>query len=1118
MDRNFTYIHLHSDLSNGVTNIDSTTKYDDYIEKAKECGMRAMAFTEHGSVFSWVNKKRHIEAAGMKYIHGEEFYVTETLDEKIRDNYHCSLYAKNYEGVLELNLLSSKSFNRTDGHFYYTPRITIDELISTSDNIIISTACLGGIIHNGTDRIKEKFLTFLTQNKDRCFLEIQHHNDTNGEQKVYNQLLYTLHKNLGIPLIAGTDTHALNNDHMEGRRMLQKAKDVYFANEGSWDLTFKTYDELVAAYQKQNSLPIDVVLEAIENTNRLADMVEEFELDESYKYPHLWKKSEELFIEKIQEGIKRRGIYKYPNYQEYIDRIEYELQAYRHNGAIDFMLLMEDILNWCAKQDIEVGYGRGSVNGSVIAWLLGITEMDSIKHKLNFDRFMNVERVSLADIDTDFPPSRIEEVKEYIFSKTGLYCCDIITFNTIALKGAIRDICRAFYKENLEAQPEEVKYKISECSKKKVGFSPELVKKIEKYSIHKEVPYDYLAKANEICDLAEEDEVAARERFPEVFHYVDLVEGTIVSVGSHPCGLVCSETSVSDHIGTFTTGTSKYPISQIYMKEIDGLNYVKLDLLRLDTIEVINDTCKLAGIPRVTPDNLNINDVAVWNSMRDDTTQIFQWEGKTGNDYIKKLLSDENIAKFQKIDTNVDRMTLLSIGNSAIRPAGASYREDLANGVVRKSGSAAIDEFLKPTFGYLVFQCQIIDFLHQYCGFTMGEADVVRRHFSKKQFTKDGVAMTELDIPVIKNGGYMVDKDGNEKRDHHIKGFVQTMYEKFHMSQEESEKTIVNFLQVIVDASRYLFSLNHSQPYSYEGYASAWLRYYYPVQFLTVALEKNKSKEDKTIALTKYAKKQNIEIQSPKFRYSKSTYFCDVESRCIYKGIGSIKYMNDKIADELYALRNHKFHNFLDLLIDLKTTTINSRQLEILIKLNFFEEFGDIKQLLKQKELFDKLYSIRQLKKDKLETLGLHPEDVRQFAEKETEKMFSIIDTYHLIEYINAILPQKKTTMQEIIDYQMEILGYIDIADEKYKGMGYIISIDRKYAPKLKIYALANGNSVECKIDKRTFNCNKLEVGDVIRIDGTKYEPKMKKNDDGSFEAIPGTKMLWLTKYKKVVL
>lgn len=1057
--KNFTYIHLHSSCSNGVTNIDSVTPYDDYIKKAKELGMTAMAFTEHGNIFSWVNKKRHIEAAGMKYIHGAEFYVTETLSEKIRDNYHCCLYAKNYEGVLELNQLSSNSFNREDGHFYYVPRVTIDELISTSDNIIVSTACLGGILHKGNEAVKEKFLSFLKKNRHRCFLEIQHHNDISGEQGEYNRYLYELSKKIGVPLIAGTDTHALNEAHLEGRRILQKAKNVRFADEESWDLTFKTYDELVAAYKAQNVLPMNVVLEAIDNTNRLAAMVEEFSLDESYKYPHLWEDSEKVFLDKIHEGIKKRGVDKLPNLNEYLDRIENELKAYRHNGAIDFMLLMEDIISWCTDNEIYVGYGRGSVNGSVIAYLLGITEMDSIKHKLNFERFMNTSRVSLSDIDTDFPPSRIDDVKKYIYSKTGLYCCDIVTFNTIALKGAIRDVGRAL-----------------------------------------EMP---LKTVSEICDSVESKEDNLRKKYPELFKYVDLVIGTIVSVGSHPCGCVVSPHSITDRLGTFTTSTSEYPISQIYMKEIDGLNYVKLDLLRLDTIELINETCKMANIERLTPDNVDIDDINVWNSMRDDTTQIFQWEGDMGGSYIKRLLSDENIAKFKKINKDVDRMTLLSIGNSAIRPAGASYRDDLANGVIRKSGSAAIDEFLKPTFGYLVFQCQIIEFLHQYCGFTMGEADIVRRHFAKK-------TGTENDIPIIKDGGYM--QYGDKKSEHYIKGFVATMKEKYDMSKEEAEQTITAFLQVIIDASNYLFSLNHSQPYSYEGYVSAWLRYHYPVEFITVALNINAGKEEKTIGLTNYAKNKGILIKPPRFRHSKSEYLCDSGNKCIYKGIGSIKYLNTSVANELYALKDNYYKDFMALLQDILRTSINSRQLEILIKIDFFEEFGDIAYLLACNEIFQNYSDKKQIKKDKALEGGLSFDMLRQVSGKETLKSFMEIDSIALLDRLAKDIPPTQTKITTKIQYQLDVLGYIDIVDKKYKGYCYVTDVETKFSPKLTLYAMANGGTIKVKVDKRTYGRNPVQKGDIIKVIDSYKKPKVYKEGDKWIET--PEKEWWITDYK----
>lgn len=205
IDKQYTVYHLHSDLSNGVTNIDSVTKYGEYIEKAKELGMKAMAFSEHGSVFEWWHKKSAIEAAGMKYIHAIEAYLTVTLDEKVRDNYHCVLLAKNYDGFLELNRLVSRSFDRTDNHFYYVPRITFDELFDTSDNILITTACVGGVFGKADADVESMFLEFIQRNKHRCFFEVGHHMDE--RQVEYNQKLYRLSEQTGIPLIAGTDTH-----------------------------------------------------------------------------------------------------------------------------------------------------------------------------------------------------------------------------------------------------------------------------------------------------------------------------------------------------------------------------------------------------------------------------------------------------------------------------------------------------------------------------------------------------------------------------------------------------------------------------------------------------------------------------------------------------------------------------------------------------------------------------------------------------------------------------------------------------------------------------------------------------------------------------------------------
>ena len=1033
MNENYTILHLHSMLSNGVTNIDSVTRYDQYIDRAAELGMKAIAFSEHGSIFQWVKKKLHTEEMGMKYIHAQEFYLTQTLDEKIRDNYHCLLIAKNYAGVLELNKLSSKAFNRDDNSFYYVPRITIEDVKNTSDNIIVSTACLGGVLNKAPDDVRWDFYHWLCEHKNRCFLEIQPHLDP--AQKSYNNTLWALSKQSGLRLLMCTDTHALNSTHVDGRRILQKAKNIHFDGEDKFHLEMMSYDELVQLCRMQDALPMDVYLDAIEMTNTVADMIEPFELDYSYKYPHLWgDDSEAVLRAKIANGIVWRGVDKLPNYQEYLDRIEYEMRAYVHNGAIDFMLLMEDIVAWCKTQDILVGYGRGSCNGSVIAYLLGITEMDSIKHGLNFERFMNTERVSLSDIDTDFPPSRINEVKQYIFNKHGLYCSDIVTFNTIALKGAIRDVGRAL-----------------EMSLDEVG---------------------------QICNTVEQDENKCRAKYPELFKYVDIVNGCVVSVGNHPCGLVVSPHSIDDRMGLFTTSTDDVPISQINMKEVDLQNYVKLDLLKLDTIELINETCKLAGIERLTPDNVDINDKAVWDSIRDDTTAIFQWEGTTGDRYIKQLLSESNIQKFKALNPNIDYMTLLSIGNGAIRPAGASYRDDLANGVIRKSGNAAIDEFMKPTFGYLVFQCQIIQFLHEYCGYTMGEADVVRRHFAKK-------TGTDKDIPQIKAG------------------FAKTMAERYNMSQDESDKVIADFIQVIIDASNYLFSLNHSQPYSYEGYVSGWLRYHYSLQFLTVAMNINQGKEEKTTALTAYAHKVGIKIKSPKFRHSRSDYFCDVDENTIYKGLGSIKYMSADVAEALYGMRDMQFKNFIDVLFAIQQleTKPDARQLDILVKIGYFAEFGPAKALLLGVEIFNKFSKCKTIKLDKWHEMGYNVDMLEPYAGKLTEKTASQLDNRGIILSILRSMKMPKTTIVDKLKWQIELLGYVDGNDPNSDPNDWLV-LDVKITgygtAYITGYNLCYGAERTYRANKKFWTNHQLSKGDVIRA-VLQEKNKMKKDENGEW-------------------
>ena len=655
-NNNYTILHLHTDFSSVTTNIDSVTKYTDYIDKAKELNMKAIAFSEHGNMFSWEKKMQYCKDNNIKYIHGVEAYVTENLEEKIRDNYHICLYAKNTEGFYELNKLISNASNRKDGHYYFSPRITFDELLNISNNIIVTTACLGGILAKNSINlnIKNKFIEFLLKNKDRCFLEIQHH--LVPDQINYNKYLYELHKKTGIELTIGTDTHALNNEHLAGRIMLQKAKGIYFSDEEGWDLSLKSYNELIEIYKKHDYIPINDIKRALENTNKIADMIEGYEIDFSTKYPKLYDNPEKVFKEKVLDGIKKKGIDKYDNFQEYKDRINEEFKVYKKLDAIDYMLLETKILEDARKNGIQYGYGRGSVNGSIIAYLLGITECDSIKYNLNFFRFLNPDRASMADIDVDFCKKDREWVKEYLFKMDKVYCADIITFNTIADKGAIRDMGRA-----LEIPLKEIDY---------------------------------------ICNNLDDKEEEFREQYKELFKYVDIVKGTIVSAGVHASGTMVSPIPLDTNIGICSLSTTNKPVTMIQMKEIDALKFVKLDLLGLDNIGVINETCKLAGIERLNPDNMDYNDDKVYNSIIEDTTTIFQMESTMAQDYLKRILSDKTFNKIKARYPKITKFDLLKFTNGAIRPSGESFREDASKGICGSNGLKEIDDFLYDTLGY----------------------------------------------------------------------------------------------------------------------------------------------------------------------------------------------------------------------------------------------------------------------------------------------------------------------------------------------------------------------------------------------------------------------------------
>ena len=1057
----YTVYHLHSDLSNAVTTIDSCTKFSEYIDRAKELGMKALGFSEHGSVLEWWHKKCAVEAAGMKFIYATECYLTSTLEEKIRDNYHCVLIAKNYEGFLELNSLVSTSFNRKDNHYYYVPRIGFSELFNTSDNILITTACIGGVLYKGTEQDKEVYLDYLIKNRHRCFLEIQHHADP--KQVEYNKALLGLANDYELRLIAGTDTHALNEDHVDGRKILQKSKGIEFADEDNWDLTFKSYDGLCEAYDRQNAIPKDRWQKAIQNTNLLADMVEAFTIDKSVKYPHITDDPEKVFKGKVDKAIEAHP-YALKNYsREELDGfVDEELEVYRATGAIDYMLLQAHLREWERLKGIRCGYGRGSVSGSMIAYLLGVTEMDSKRFDLNMFRFLNPSRVTVADIDTDYGGKDRDMVKEFLLrDKMGLpniQAAEIITFNTIALKGAIRDVARAL-----------------------------------------DIP---LAEVNEISKRAdsEGDIVKLRKENPELFRYVDIVNGTIVSVGTHPSGVLISDLNINEVVGLYSTSTSDYPISMLNMKELEDLSFVKLDILGVDNITVINKTCEAVGIDRLTPDNVDLEDEAVWKSIKDDTTGVFQWESDSAQAYLKKFMSEDTLAKVKKDNTDFSMIKWFSFGNGLIRPACASFRNSVAEGEVYDNGLKELNDFLKPTRHFVVMQEDIMRFLVEFCGYSQGQSDSVRRSISKK-------GNTENLIPEI------------ESR------FISETTKKYGVPEEKCKEIIKPFLQTIIDASSYAFSWNHSDSYSCIGYICGYLRHYYPLEFLAEALNAFADNEEKTVAFTNYANRLKIKINPPRFRYSNADYTSDKNTNSIYKGMSSIKYLSADVSNQLYGLRGNKYDTFVELLLDIADKTATDKnQLEILIKLDFFSEFGNSKELLRINDMFLMLKKgkAKKISKEKVLDEAYHaiaPYVSGANKDGKPAKSYTFVD---MIGSLKAL--EQGITSLNIHDFdyknkiqnQLDFLGYVDIAtgsedDRRKLLVKNIYPLKRKRDGRQFGYSVITrsiGSGVESRFTvlNRTYENEPVKKGDIILC--IRYTPERDKKT--------GTLYYTLNSYEKV--
>lgn len=717
---NYVSYHTHTDYSL----LDSCTTYQDYIARAVELGQKAICFTEHGNIRGWVYKKQACDAAGIKYLHGIEMYLTESLEEKIRDNYHTVLIAKNYQGFLELNNLISISTD--ERHKYYVGRISFDEFLGISDNIIKTSACLASPLnklptsHPYYERLVRKY----------DYLEIQPHNC--DDQISYNQHLAQLAKKYGKPLIAGTDAHSLNQYKAECRSLLMAAKHKSYGDEDQFDLTYKTYDELCNAFRSQSAIPEKLWLSAIENTNVMADSVEEFQLDTSLKYPIMYgsaEKDKQVFVQNCYDSLQQKldsGVIPQSQADGFKKAIDEEIRVFEKVGMCGFMQSMSEIIRWCHDHGIMTGPARGSVGGSRVAYVTDIIDLNPETWHTVFSRFCNEDRVEVGDIDVDVIDTDRPRIFDYIIERFGRDKTAFVpTCGTVQDKGCIEEIIRGLrFKWDL-AHPD---------SKGLNPYSPKF--------------------SDAVKSEFAKDEEACRKDYPEIFYYYDGLLGTKVSQSVHPAGIVISPVTLNDNYGTFWKDGGL--VLQIDMEEIHEVSLVKYDMLVLRNIKIIRDACKLAHIPYPKSHEMNWDDQAVWQDMMRSPVGIFQMEG----DFAFKLLKDFGTKSISD----------MSLVTACIRPSGASYRDELIAHQVHKNPSPIIDELLKDNYGFLIYQCDTIKFLQQICGLSGSEADNIRRAIGRKDKER-----LEKALPTILEGYCSNSPQPREVAEQEAKEFLQVI-------------------------------------------------------------------------------------------------------------------------------------------------------------------------------------------------------------------------------------------------------------------------------------------------------------------------------------------------------
>lgn len=882
----FVHLHVHTEYSL----LDGSNKIKECVARVKELGMDSVAITDHGVMYGVIDFYRAAKAAGIRPILGCEVYVApgSRFDKEAgagKDDryYHLVLLAENDLGYHNLMKIVSRGF--TEG-YYYKPRVDLELLREYHEGLIALSACLAGEVQKNIQRgMYEEGKAAALRYQDifgegNFFLELQDHGMP--EQRLVNQSLLRMSQETGIELVATNDVHYTYAEDEKPHDILlclqtgKKLKDEDRMRYEGGQYYIKSEEEMRELFP--------YALQALQNTQRIADRCQveiEFGVTKLPKYDVPEGYTSWEYLKKLcYDGLAAR----YPDAGVQLkERLEYELSTIRSMGYVDYFLIVWDFINYARTQDIMVGPGRGSAAGSIVSYCLGITSIDPIKYQLLFERFLNPERVSMPDIDVDFCFERRQEVIDYVVRKYGEdRVVQIVTFGTLAAKGVIRDVGRVM----------DLPY----------GYVDSIAKMIPG---ELNITLDRALTMNpELKKLYQED-----EQVRELIDMSRRLEGLPRHTSMHAAGVVIGQKAIDEFV-PLSLGSDGSVTTQFTMTTLEELGLLKMDFLGLRTLTVIQDAQKLASKSagrEINVDAIDYDDKAVLNSIGTGKTDgVFQLESAGMKSFMKEL-------KPQSLEDIIAGISLYRPGPMDFIP---KYIKGKNHPELITYDCPQLEHILAPTYGCIVYQEQVMQIVRDLAGYTLGRSDLLRRAMSKK---KGDVMQKERQNFVY----------GNPEEN--VPGCIANGID---------EKTANQIYDEMIDFAKYAFNKSHAAAYAVVAYQTAWLKYYYPVEFMAALMTSVIDNSGKVSEYIYTCRQMGIEILPPDINKGVGNF--SVDNGRIRYGLAAIKSIGRPVIEAIIKEREAagEFKTLKDFIERLSGKEVNKRTIESFIKSGAFDSLG----------------------------------------------------------------------------------------------------------------------------------------------------------------------------------